>query len=110
MTSKQQRREIDYYDTDIDDDLEMHTTAYSTEASSTTTESPRTKLTFDRKSPSNQASSSSPIETAHCVAPAQIDWTERTEPKYKLNPEKYLIPALIWGPMNQGKHFIWLVF
>jgi len=103
LDNSRQRREIDYYDTDIDDDLEMHTTAYSTEASSTTTESPNSsgKLAFDRKSPSKQASSSSPIESTHCVAPAQIDWTEKTEPKYKLNPEKYLIPALIWGPMNQ---------
>jgi len=103
-SNSRQRREIDYYDTDIDDDLEMHTTAYSSEASSTSTESPSSrssssKLSFDSKSPSKQASS--PVETAHCVAPAQIDWTEKTEPKYKLDPEKYLIPALIWGPMNQ---------
>ena len=37
-----------------------------------------------------------------CVSPALIDWNEPVEPKYKLDSTKFLIPALIWGPMNQG--------
>lgn len=88
-----QRRDtdIDYYDADIDDDLEMHTTSYASES---TTEAPKqkSKLTYDQKEHT---------QMEHCVAPAEIDWAEHTEPKYKLDPNKYLIPALIWGPMNQ---------
>ena len=40
-----------------------------------------------------------------CVSPALIDWNEPVEPKYKLDSTKFLIPALIWGPMNQGMTF-----
>ena len=74
----------------------MHTTSYASES---TTEAPKqkNKLTYGQK---EQA------QMEHCVAPAVIDWTEHTEPKYKLDPNKYLIPALIWGPMNQGT-FSW---
>ena len=75
----------------------MHTTSYASES---TTEAPKqkSKLTYDLKEQT---------QLKHCVAPADIDWAEHTDPKYKLDPNKYLIPALIWGPMNQGKrtHF-----
>ena len=36
-----------------------------------------------------------------CVGPEEIDWNSKITPIYNLNPNKFLIPALIWGPMNQ---------
>ena len=84
------RRSDVYYDVDLDDDLEMHTTAYSTEE--TTTAAPKKLiLKSNKKSPKSE-----------CIAPTPIDWTSEITPKYQMNPEKFLIPALIWGPMNQG--------
>ena len=37
-----------------------------------------------------------------CYEPEKIFWRQKIKPKYQLDPEKFLIPALVWGPMNQG--------
>ena len=37
-----------------------------------------------------------------CFEPEKIFWRQKIKPKYQLDPEKFLIPALVWGPMNQG--------
>ena len=64
-SNSRQRRDtdIDYYDADIDDDLEMHTTSYASES---TTEAPKqkSKLTYGQKEHA---------QMEHCVAPAVIE-------------------------------------
>jgi len=36
-----------------------------------------------------------------CVAPEIIDWSTPVVPLYKTSTERYIMPVLIWGPMNQ---------
>lgn len=36
-----------------------------------------------------------------CVAPEQINWTNAVTPIYKTSAERFIMPVLIWGPMNQ---------
>lgn len=111
-TTRQRRSLSEFYDTDLDDDLEMATsTVYES-----STEDPTNKLSFSPTAKpakvselniaeisSNGARNVIPATTAaqKCVSPALIDWNEPVEPKYKLDSTKFLIPALIWGPMNQ---------
>ena len=36
-----------------------------------------------------------------CVAPEIIDWSTPVIPLYKTSTTRYIMPVLIWGPMNQ---------
>lgn len=36
-----------------------------------------------------------------CVAPEIIDWGVPVSPLYETSPNRYIMPVLIWGPMNQ---------
>jgi len=36
-----------------------------------------------------------------CLAPEVIDWTKKVEPIYATSAERFIMPVLIWGPMNQ---------
>lgn len=36
-----------------------------------------------------------------CVAPEQINWTNAVTPIYKTSAQRFIMPVLIWGPMNQ---------
>lgn len=40
-------------------------------------------------------------ERKPCVAPVPIDWNAKIVPLYPTSSERFLLPALIWGPMNQ---------
>jgi len=114
--SRQRKSVPDYYDLDLDDDLEMATsTVYSTTTGKTPGKlnfNPRVVLTTPA-APINDDQSDQ-LKTKDdfsllkisknnqkCVAPSEIDWSTQVDPIYKLNPNKFLIPALIWGPMNQ---------
>ena len=44
-------------------------------------------------------------ERLSCVSPASQDWNNQVEPLYKTNPSRFILPALIWGPMNQVEGF-----
>jgi hypothetical protein len=85
----------DYYDADIDDDLEMASTAVYESFSEPQPSKTPSKLVFEAT-----LLNESQID-ADCVSPAVIDWHTPMEPKYQLDPNRFLIPALIWGPMNQ---------
>lgn len=116
--TRQRKSVPDYYDLDLDDDLEMATsTVYSTTTGNTPgklTFNPRVVLTTpatpidadqdandDKRSKDDFSLLKISKTNQKCVAPADIDWSSSVDPIYKLNPNKFLIPALIWGPMNQ---------
>lgn len=44
-------------------------------------------------------------ESQFCVSPEKIDWDVPVTPLYQTNTEQFLMPVLIWGPMNQVEGF-----
>lgn len=54
---------------------------------------------------SSQQSTEKLSERLSCVSPATQNWENQVEPLYKTNPSRFILPALIWGPMNQVEGF-----
>jgi len=72
----------------------------STQESTTETTTATTTATT-----SSQQSTEKLSERLSCVSPATQNWENQVEPLYKTNPSRFILPALIWGPMNQVEGF-----
>jgi len=81
-------------DEEYRDDSLLEETSTQESTTDTTTESTTSATTTEKLS-----------ERLSCVSPASQDWNNQVEPLYKTNPSRFILPALIWGPMNQVEGF-----